>query len=84
MEEDWNMFVDLENTNFISDQENQYPKDWNKVIVKKKIRNVHFLYTIDEVKEEETDYFKKSPIKEKNKYSETFSSYKLKSKSKSK
>lgn len=74
---DWNLFVDLEK-NEVEEVKKKYPKQW--IPVKKISRNYYYLYTIDEGVEEETDFFKKSPIKEKNMYKDKFTKYKLNSK----
>lgn len=62
MDNDWNLFIDLE-------------KEKEKNIKKKS--KITFHYTKDERKEEEMDFFKKSPIKEKNIYINSFNQYKL-------
>ena len=92
---DWNLFVDLEKSevkevkkvkkvkevNEIKEVNETYLNQWtNKIPVKKLNGNCYFLYTIDEGVEQETDFFKKSPIKEKNMYKDKFAKYILNTK----
>lgn len=74
METDWNLFINLEK------EDNKLQK--NPINVNN-VKNVNYKssrynYIIEEKKEEETDFFKKTPIKEKNMYINSFSQYKLK------
>lgn len=81
MNSDWDMFVDLEKNN-LNTLENKCPIHDNKVDTIKKpktMRRINYLYTIDETKVvEETDFFKRTPIKELNMYKDKFLCYKLK------
>ena len=69
MDNNWNLFIDLE-------KEKEKEKENNVKSIKKNGK-ITFHYTKDEIKEEEMDFFKKSPIKEKNIYINSFNHYKL-------
>jgi len=76
MENDWNLFIDLEKEdNKLQKKNHTYINQTN---INKNINNTKYNYVIEEKKEEETDFFKKSPLKEKNKYANSFNQYKLK------
>ena len=65
MNDDWNLFIELE-------------KEENKSLQNYKKCKSKYSYTIDKIKEEESDFFKKSQIKEKNMYINSYNQYKLK------
>lgn len=72
MENDWNLFIDLD----LEKQDNKLPK--NSINVNNvKSKASRYNYTFEEKKEEETDFFKKKTIKEKNMYINSFGQYKL-------
>ena len=87
MENEWDLYIDLDkyvykleenkdNKGNKSNFKNSPPLNKDK---KPGLRKVHYLYTIIEEKEYESeDFFKNSPIAEKNKYANYFSQYKLK------
>ena len=54
--------------------------DWNLFIELENYKKCKskYSYTIDKIKEEESDFFKKSQIKEKNMYINSYNQYKLK------
>ena len=80
MDNEWDLYIDLDKYVFkLEEKENIIPYQWNKVYKKPSLLNVKYLYTIVEEKEYECeDYFKNSPVAEKNKYINQFSQYKLK------
>jgi len=65
MNDDWSLFIELE-------------KEKNNSLQNYKKCKSKYSYTIDKIKEEETDFFKKSQIKEKNMYLNSYNQYKLK------
>lgn len=87
MENDWDLYIDLdkyvykleENKDNKENKENYHILSQLNKNNKPGLRKVHYLYTIIEEKEyDNEDFFKKSPIAEKNKYANYFSQYKLK------
>jgi len=85
MENDWNLFIDLEDDKsdksniLVNNQKIEYLPHWNKVIWKRKI---YYHYTIETFNNDawENDFFKNKHIKEKNKYLDKMMNYRLKSK----
>ena len=79
MDTDWNLFINLEKEDNKLQKNPINVNNVNKVNEKnEKFKTSRYNYIIEENKEEETDFFKKRPIKEKNMYINSFSQYKLK------
>jgi len=86
MENDWDLHIDLDKYVFKLEDKKENINiltQWNKVYKKPSLRKVHYLYTIvEEDGKDNSDFFKHSPILEKNKYVNDFSQYKLKNETK--
>jgi hypothetical protein len=82
MENDWDLYIDLDKYVFKLEDKKEntnIPFLCNKVFKKSNLRKINYLYTIVEEEEKDSyDFFKHSPILEKNKYANSFSQYKLK------
>jgi hypothetical protein len=80
MDNEWDLFIDLEKYVYkVQEKENKIHPQWNRVYKKPFLRTGKYLFTIVEEKEYEfDDYFKNSPVAEKNKYINQFNQYKLK------
>lgn len=84
MEDDWDLFIDLDIELYDKDKNKDNDKNindnnysyWNIVRLK---RNIYYFYTLEKSNhlENESDFFKYRQIKEKNKYLDKFHCYKL-------
>jgi len=81
MEDEWDLFVDLDIELYNKDKDKNNRNDnnysyWNIIRLK---RNIYYFYTVEKNNhlENENDFFKHRQIKEKNKYLDKFHCYKL-------